>query len=372
MTLWACTENRVSIARVYRLPSLPALTSLRFFAALWVVLFHVALGAAERASPLLLSVLEKGYVSVTFFFVLSGFLMAAKLDRDGDGLATPAARRMFFHVRAARIWPVWLLSMAFSVVALPWVMTQLRAPSGWVVFTACAILLQAWWPAIAFSVNWVGWSLSAEMFFYAILPWTPKRMLRAPLPLALLSLWALSFAVPTWYVWFEPDHLGRAALRHDNHFWITFAKTFPLIRCVDFFIGILLGTAFLRGETQRWSRAFLLAIALTGLPILLSNAPYIFLHNALLLPSFGAVIVLATSAGRAQDMLGHSALRSLGEASYAMYALHVPLWFWMQRWTGVGEGKLILCFLAILTMLSWLVHRFVEEKIRHWWTAKAA
>jgi peptidoglycan/LPS O-acetylase OafA/YrhL len=38
-------------------------------------------------------------------------------------------------------------------------------------FTILAVmLLQAWVPAAALSVNLVGWSLSAEAFFYLLLP----------------------------------------------------------------------------------------------------------------------------------------------------------------------------------------------------------
>jgi len=65
------------------------LTSLRFFAA-WLVVCHHFFA------------FEAGYAGVTFFFVLSGFILALNYAGRVD---TPAQRRRFWLKRAARVYP---------------------------------------------------------------------------------------------------------------------------------------------------------------------------------------------------------------------------------------------------------------------------
>ena len=74
-----------------------SLTSLRFVAALLVFANHIG-DAYAREGSALWQVLESGFVGVTFFFVLSGFVLTwthSPADRPGQ----------FFRRRIARIVP---------------------------------------------------------------------------------------------------------------------------------------------------------------------------------------------------------------------------------------------------------------------------
>ncbi len=96
-------------------PEVLPLTSLRFFLASWIVLFHLdvtiprivktqASGASKALNTLFCA-----YVAVSIFFVLSGFILALnyRLDQPWD-----AARRWRFAVaRFSRIYPVYLLAL---------------------------------------------------------------------------------------------------------------------------------------------------------------------------------------------------------------------------------------------------------------------
>ncbi len=83
-------------------PRLPALTSVRFLAAFHVALFHMnEIGVITR--PRWLKVFAGiGYVGVSFFFVLSGFILV--YTYAGRSIVL----RDFWQTRVARIYPAYL------------------------------------------------------------------------------------------------------------------------------------------------------------------------------------------------------------------------------------------------------------------------
>ena len=86
-------------------PIIPPLTSLRFFAALLVVVFHYNL-----AHPLFpVSIANFGYEAVTFFFVLSGFILTYTHGIPDAGLNIPW--RTFLIARLVRLCPAYYLAI---------------------------------------------------------------------------------------------------------------------------------------------------------------------------------------------------------------------------------------------------------------------
>ena len=82
------------------------LTSLRFFAAMWVVAFHYW----PNLSPVLPPLVAKGYLGVELFFVLSGFILChVYLDSVADGGFRYGS---FLWARLARIYPLHLATLA--------------------------------------------------------------------------------------------------------------------------------------------------------------------------------------------------------------------------------------------------------------------
>jgi peptidoglycan/LPS O-acetylase OafA/YrhL len=156
---------------------LDALTSLRFFAAFHVVLFHVhpALPGLEPNHPLKVGWAQfcaNGFTAVSFFFTLSGFILAYNYPPTRE-----VAARTFYRARFARIYPVYVFGL---VLGLPFLaMRVLREGSfgGAALEVALAVaLLQAWVPWLWFAVNAPGWSLSVEAFFYGVFPWAGRRL----------------------------------------------------------------------------------------------------------------------------------------------------------------------------------------------------
>ena len=79
---------------IQRKPPLHALTGLRFLAALYVVCLHYAPKSVKAASPALQNFINTGYTAVSFFFVLSGFVLTYSY-MDSAGSIT-VSRRSFW------------------------------------------------------------------------------------------------------------------------------------------------------------------------------------------------------------------------------------------------------------------------------------
>src|SRR4051794_22059023 len=97
---------------------LPALTGLRFFLALWVILHHLTgsgsllESTALRLPSALYALVRGGYLAVTTFFVLSGFVLA----RSYAGTRWTGRSLWRYTVgRFARVYPVYALSLAIVV-----------------------------------------------------------------------------------------------------------------------------------------------------------------------------------------------------------------------------------------------------------------
>lgn len=127
-------------------PQLAALTSLRFWAAFYVLAFHYA-GTFFNV-PAKSGIVSLGYTGVTFFFMLSGFILAYNYSLTNF---TDRSKLFdYFISRFARIYPVYVLSL---LVSLPYFLVdvlQAKSPVLKTVMTSAGafspLVLQAWVP----------------------------------------------------------------------------------------------------------------------------------------------------------------------------------------------------------------------------------
>jgi hypothetical protein len=131
-----------------------------------------------------------GQYGVTFFFVLSGFILTYRYGDWFEGGVTESRYWLFQRFRFARIYPVYVLGLLLDT---PWHLAersqagQLGAvgPTYWASWLINLFGLQAWVPSVPFSMFWntPAWSVAAEFFFYATFPfvcawlgrWRPSR-----------------------------------------------------------------------------------------------------------------------------------------------------------------------------------------------------
>ncbi|NOK37656.1 acyltransferase [Corallococcus exercitus] len=373
---------------------LDALTGLRFLAAAHVVAYHVyhLVFTGAEAPPGLHGLLDSGYVGVSFFFVLSGFILGYNyLERPPD---THAARKAFWVARFARVYPVYALGLAVAAPAFlkglrdVWAVDPSQASRQAEALVLAPLLLQSWTPWTALAWNAAGWSLAVEAVFYAAFPFLAGRLGRlGPRKLAVGAAVAYGAALllPALYMLVDPDHTGGTASAYNSGPWMLALRFNPLARLPEFILGILAGRFFLlrAGEAPR-SRPVLLAV-LGGLVVAAllgsTSLPFPLLHNGLLAPVFAALIVLLPrSRGAVARVLASRPLRLLGEASYALYILHMPVLFaWKSVLKRLGaeptSAWAVAAYVVGVVCLSVLAYERVEKPARGWirdlWTGRA-
>ena len=227
-------------------PRIDSLTGLRFLAAGGVLLHHTLAptilyqGVARIPGTRHLAIV--GYVGVTAFFVLSGFVLAW----SWDDRRTKAG---FYGRRFARVWPLHALTWAAVVlVVLPATGGAIGGHDATAAQNVAGLALVHGWipkPTWYFAGNGPSWSLACEAFFYALLPFLVpllRRWGRRAAIAVVLTAAGLLAVVP----------LVVRAVTTDTYALLSLA-VFPAYRVGEFLIGVTLGWAIRSGWRPGWS-----------------------------------------------------------------------------------------------------------------------
>ena len=362
---------------------LAALTSLRFFAALLVVFAHFgvltipqALGGVPILQGTAAQIGATGYVGVNFFFLLSGFILAYTYLRPDGGLRVSV--RAFYVARFARIYPAYLVGFDLSAIAValwrgyPWDSTPIAAtyyqhPTA--VLTTDLTLTQTWFPNVSEVFNPPAWSLPVECFFYALFPLLgvmTGRINARYLTAAAAVFWAIALAPATVVL------VTGATLSTDQLWMLHFA---PIIRLPEFLCGVAIGRVFVLRPSRAlspppaWLVPSVLVLLAAGI-IIGPGLPNDLMQAGLLDPLWLMLLYRAASGDDATSrFLAHPWLVALGEASYALYILHFPLWIWMTEAFPLPRDPMsgaayYLAYLGMAIACSLIVYRFYEMPVR--------
>ncbi len=309
---------------------LPALTGMRALAALNIVFYHFS--DPSWFGPFA-PVVRNGYVSVSFFLLLSGFVLAYNYRERADAGKMDA--RKFWWARMSRIYPVYLFSLFISLGMLA---DEYHAQSTAHFFEGLVLtplLLQGWHPLLSTFWNTPAWTLSTDVLFYLIFPWLivhggamlkPKTWRRTLL--SLLCFWLLGLVLPTLYTLLNPDgdpHPGR----YSNGVWLRAIKFGPLQHVPSFLFGMALATLNNHLPVKSRRRLVLGLLGFSATYALLyfgDHMPFIYMHDGLLMPLYGAIILGLAGENLLTKLLGIYPLLLVGEASYCLYILHFNLW----------------------------------------------
>lgn len=283
-----------------------SLTSLRWFCALYVFIFHVEIRMPVVPHPFQ-SIAINGYTGMAFFFILSGFVLTVRYWDTKINYAE------FFVFRFARVYPAFITAYILSIPLF------IHNSAANVILNALmnVTLTQAWFPNLfPIGLNGGTWSLSVEIFFYLLFPtliplfrsWAGKETGYICV-LPVVVLWFLSF-LPGLVQDVIPTN-GASG----------FYYSAPPYRLPEFVAGILLAIAWKQGRLT-WVK--LPVVIVTAAVFALACHYYNGMHannltviNIAAVPFFAALIVYAAQSRPA--WLEARPLIYLGEISYGFY-----------------------------------------------------
>nr|WP_275539801.1 acyltransferase [Streptomyces hyaluromycini] len=368
------------------LSRLPSLTGMRFAAAFLVFCSHIGsplpqlrLLKDNHAAAQLTKITENaGALGVTFFFVLSGFVLTWSA-REKD------TARAFWRRRFAKIYPNYVIAWALAMILFASAYTPTR------VALANLFMVQVWLPdyAYIYSVDPPSWSLGVELVFYASFPLLHRWFVRicdAHLKYWIAGVTAAILLTPmfTYAVLPGPEPLPMSAQTWApagtsiTQMW--FALFLPPVRVLDFALGMLLAHAVMRG---RWRN-----IGMIWSSLLLAGSYWLAQESNMLVAKRAAMIIpiaLLIAAAATRDVEGeftifrNRAMTWLGDISFAFYLLHFIVLQYGRKllghdlysaWETVG---LDLVLLAVSVLAAGALYTLVERPVtRRWSTSRRA
>ncbi len=367
------------LASQQKTPILP-LTSVRIFAALYVVLLHSFLWSGHLyVTTWLGRFIRNGYTAVGFFFTLSGFILShVYLNTE-----KPLIRRAFWTSRFARAYPQLFASLLLDVPRDFMIRMAIHGPLNGLIRTCTALvgesfLLQAWLPIFT-GLNAPSWSLSAEAFFYLLFPFTALwiwRRKRGASVALFFVFWLIAMSTPLLVTKLHPAlfvEVPLSVLQHN-------IEVMPIFRIFEFFAGIAT-CAFQQSvitplTEQRRNRFGWGALVVAGLLFYAAiqystHIPLLVMSDGFLLPVYGLTILgLVNVRGWLQRLMSRPLFVLMGEASYAVYLLHGPLFSYVSGVHLINSPKMWIAYLGLVMGLSlasflWL-ERPVRRKILAW------
>ncbi|PKV87825.1 acyltransferase [Streptomyces sp. TLI_146] len=358
---------------------LPSLTGLRFPAALLVFLNHTGLpfpglrllkdnGTTKDWFEL---TKNAGSLGVTFFFVLSGFVLTwSARARD----TSPA----FWRRRFVKIYPNYVVTWVLAMVLFASAYTPTRTA------VANLFMVQVWVPKfdVFSSVNTPSWSLGCELVFYACFPLLHHLFQR--IPVERLKYWiggltALVIATPaiTYAVFPDKPYFpgGEQLGAHATVTQYWFAYFLPPVRMVDFALGMLVALAVMKG---RWWNIGMLwsTVLLVGGYVLASHVPFLYSQRS---TTIIPIVFLIAAAATADVKGSFSLFRNrtmvwLGEISFAFYLIHFIVLTYGRKWLGhdyystAQTTGLLAAMFAISVLAAWALYALVERPITRGWS----
>ncbi len=360
-----------------------ALTGLRFFAAIWVVLFHfrpLLAQAVPDVSSALAPVLDSGAQGVDLFFILSGFVLAWNyLDRMGPSWSTRDTLH-FLWMRLARVWPVYLVTLHLAALWIIFTLNVGHVPAENAdTLTATSyvrqlLLVQLWFQPYFDGSSWDGpaWSISAEWLAYLTFGFLALVIFRLARATRARSLLLLAFATTLPPVMF----LLASGQFYTPWSWL------PRI-LLQFTAGAIACAAVRRLDPSHRTRmlagvgSILLFGAIVGTLYWLDGHPIPGVMDSggvvdlLFVP---LVVMLSIGSGTLPALLSTRILVYGGQISFSLYMVHELVhtaWNWAAEQfelvlAGPAGPWLLTAIFAVTLVCSALLYHVVEEPARHW------
>jgi len=344
-----------------------SITGLRAIAALGVYLNHF--GNPAWFPNRLSNIQANGGFAVPFFFVLSGFVLT--LAYDGKKIDA----RAFYLNRFARIGPTYFVALfiAAAYVSL----------SGFTfdhIFIMHLFGLQAWFPTSdsGFAFNGPGWTISVEIFFYALFPILFSLFHSRN---ALFGKWQmivlLSISVSVIPFLVHIYTLGEMRGLEDSYFW-----PYPLpFHYLGLFIlgigGFKARTSFQEVLQSKFLKALLCDSALISCGFLFfvinfknPAHPLLAIASQFWLLGFLAIFIITILSvipfSPLSRLLASTPFWFAGKISMVFYLLHIPVTWWVYKFfPSVTYEMRFLSVVAATVLVHFLIELPANRLIKN-------
>ena len=390
----------------------PNLTPLRGIAALLTVIFHVGILIGPlvnlfHVSPILgplvahSMLLNRMYLMVDFFFILSGFIMCHVYGNLFANTVTTAGFKKFTVARFARVYPLHFITLIYTIflfsvsarAGVPNIPVLQIENNNYSILTNLFLLhsmnLHTW-----FTWDHASWSISTEWWAYMIFPFLVKPFIKlnstGKIIIATLCfagyLCIMFLIVP---ITPSPKELNFGQGKPTDYS-LNVAYQFGFLRCL---CGFVLGMIVYQAYQMGWGKKILA----NGYTMLLTTLGlFTTMHFALpdaLSAAFFPLIILsgAYSSKGIDNLFSKKPMQKIGDWSFSIYLVHQPLIFtigniysWFHPidpnnppiWIRTAHPMLIswiicIILIAVILFVSSITYRFWELPARRWINSKA-
>lgn len=328
------------------------ITFTRFIAAIAIVISHFNKDLFLYKTKYISDIFLRANVGVSYFFILSGFIMIIAYHKKDkiDYLE-------YYKNRFARIYPLYIIGL------LLYFTTRFTNFSFYKLFLYF-FGFQSWIPGEVLVLNFPGWSISVEFLFYLVFPFLYNYFYSKQNK----SIWVVGIII--WVVTqiFSNLYINSASYEGPHTQSHEFIAYFPLLHVNEFLAGNLAGLYFIKNFRQK---NYDLPIFLIFISILLSLIFIpIFFHNGLMALLFIPLIILiSNNNGWLTKIFSLKPLEYLGEVSYAVYIIHIPVLYILReflKWRNytLNIDTVFFIYIIVLLVCSVFFYQFVEKPMR--------
>ncbi|HBM2948713.1 TPA: acyltransferase [Klebsiella michiganensis] len=353
-----------------RPPNLHSLTGMRIFAAVLVFLFHASLSKMlnpfqdeQVASYYAFFFKSAGWLGVSFFFILSGFVLTWSANPN-------QTNGRFWLKRLGKIFPNHIVTWFIMLIFFN---GYVKDSSAWL---PNLFLVSSWSSNIDIfvSVNQPSWTLCSELLFYIFFPFILFVVRKIPNNFLLYTLFVTFVGLVLTQIAISQFVSGTPQLKEwplsEKQWWLSY--NFPPFRLYEFIAGMIMARLLQAGWRVK------LSLSICSFLVLGSYIATYFLpfQYSLNLVTF-IPLCLLISAGAESDLVGRKTILNasltvwLGEVSFGMYMVHYIVLIAAKKIMS-GElystaSSLIIIFmcLGVSLFMGFLLHRYIEMPVMY-------
>ncbi len=348
----------------------PELTGVRAIAAIMVFIHHYNPFGDNILGGVLRGFAKELHTGVTFFFVLSGFLIAYRYSELKN-----FNFKKYFLYRAARVYPMYfILTTLTLIVSLP--KSFNISINELIIYILNISFLRGFFEEFKFSLVAQGWSLTVEETFYILAPLLFFALIKIRYFIYLLPILLVSFG-----------YLLVGCFQNLNWHGFFSNDEFMLIytffgRSTEFIVGI--GLALLVKSDVKLPKGttyigFFFTLLFIYLLYLLQNngvypsgilTPFGKIVNTFLLPLLGISLFyygLITEKSKFSAILGSKLFVLLGKSSYIFYLIHLGV---IHSFVNTYVSKNYFISFVSLQLISIVLFLLIEEPLNNFLRTK--